>query len=46
MFRGGLAAEWNGPELDAGASAVAIESIAIVHEGLVQVPLSPPRTGP
>ena len=45
MFRGGLAAAWNGPELDAGASAVAIESIEIVHEGLLQVPLTPPGPG-
>jgi phage tail-like protein len=44
IFRGGLAAGWNGPELKAANSSVAVESIEIVHEGLLQVPLSPPRT--
>jgi phage tail-like protein len=41
-FRGGLAARWTGPELDAMQDAVAIESLEIAHEGLTQVPLSPP----
>jgi phage tail-like protein len=44
IFRGGLAAAWNGPSLKAGQGAVAMESIEIVHEGLMQVPLSPPGT--
>lgn len=44
IFRGGLACGWKGPELKAKDNAVAIESIEIAHEGLLQVPLSPPRT--
>jgi len=43
-FRAGLAVKWNGPELNAMANAVAIESLEIAHEGLVQIPLSPPGT--
>jgi phage tail-like protein len=42
IFRGGLAAAWNGPELKGSANAIAMESIEIVHEGLLQVPLAPP----
>lgn len=42
IFRGGLAAGWKGPEMRAGQDAIAVESIEIAHEGLVQVPLSPP----
>lgn len=45
IFRGGLAAAWKGPQLKAGDSQVAIESIEIAHEGLVQVPLTPPGVG-
>jgi phage tail-like protein len=45
VFRGGLAAAWKGPELKAGDNAVAVESLEIAHEGLVQVPLTPPRVG-
>ena len=41
-FRAGLAARWSGPELSAMQDAVAIESLEIAHEGLFQVPLSPP----
>jgi phage tail-like protein len=43
IFRAGLAASWKGPQLKGGDSAVAVESIEIAHEGLVQVPLTPPR---
>lgn len=43
IFRGGLAARWKGPQLRATDNAVAIESIEICHEGLLQVPLSLPR---
>ena len=43
-FRAGLAVKWMGPELNAMQSAVAIEGIEIAHHGLIQVPLSPPRT--
>ena len=43
-FRAGLAVKWSGPELNAQQSAVAVESIEIAHEGLTQVPLSPPGT--
>ena len=42
IFRGGLAAAWKGPQLKAGDNAVAVESIEIAHEGLLQVPLTPP----
>ncbi len=45
IFRGGLAAGWKGPQLKGGDSAVAVESIEIAHEGLLQVPLTPPRVG-
>lgn len=45
IFRGGLAAAWKGPQLKGGDSAVAVESIEIAHEGLLQVPLTPPRVG-
>ena len=41
-FRAGLAARWSGPELSAMQDAVAIESLEIAHEGLLQIPLSPP----
>jgi phage tail-like protein len=44
IFQGGLAAAWNGPTLKAGQGTVAVESIEIVHEGLLQIPLSPPGT--
>lgn len=43
IFSGGLAAAWRGPELKASDNAVAVESIEIAHEGLLQVPLTPPR---
>ncbi len=38
QFKRGLPAKYTGPSLVAGQSAVAIESIEIVHEGLYQVP--------
>lgn len=41
-FRGGLAARWAGPELNAMQDSVAIESLDIAHEGLTQVPASLP----
>lgn len=44
-FRAGLAARWSGPELSALQDSVAIESLEIAHEGLTQVPLSPPGVG-
>jgi phage tail-like protein len=37
-FRRGLPARYTGPALNAGQSAVAIESIEVVHEGIYQVP--------
>lgn len=43
-FFGGLAAKWTGPELNAGQSAVAVETLEIAHEGLQQIYLSPPLT--
>jgi phage tail-like protein len=33
-FRAGIAVKWNGPELNAMESAVAIESLEIAHHGL------------
>ncbi len=45
IFRGGLAAGWKGPQLKGGENAVAVESIEIAHEGLLQVPITPPRVG-
>jgi phage tail-like protein len=44
IFRAGLAAKWTGPDLNAQEGAVAIESIEIAHQGITQVPLSPPGT--
>jgi phage tail-like protein len=43
-FRAGLAVKWAGPELNAMENRVAVESIEIAHEGLTQIPLSPPGT--
>jgi phage tail-like protein len=43
-FRAGMAVKWNGPELNAMTSTVAVESIEIAHEGLLQVPMTPPGT--
>jgi phage tail-like protein len=43
IFRAGLAAKWKGPQLKGGENAVAIESLEIAHEGLLQVPLTLPR---
>jgi phage tail-like protein len=40
LFRGGLAAKWEGPVLNAGQSAISIEAMEIAHEGLFQVPLT------
>jgi phage tail-like protein len=45
IFRGGLAAGWKGPQLKGSENAVAVESIEIAHEGLLQVPITPPRVG-
>lgn len=44
-FTGGLAVRWAGPQLDALADAVAVETLEIAHEGLEQVPMSLPGTG-
>ncbi len=41
-FKGGIAVKWNGPELNAMQSAVAVESIEIAHHGIMQIPLTPP----
>lgn len=43
IFRAGLAASWKGPQLKGHENAVGVESIEIAHEGLIQVPLTPPR---
>jgi phage tail-like protein len=43
IFRGGIAAKWIGPELNAMQNAVAIEGLEIAHHGIEQVPLSPPN---
>jgi phage tail-like protein len=45
VFRAGLAARWNGPELSGLGDTIAIESLEIAHEGVTQVPLSPPGVG-
>lgn len=45
IFFGGLAAKWSGPELKANEDAVAIETIEIAHQGILQIPLSPPGVG-
>lgn len=42
IFRAGLAARWSGPDLSGLQDSVAIESLEIAHEGITQVPLSPP----
>lgn len=39
-FQGGLAAKWSGPSLNAMQSSIAVESLEIAHQGLVQVALS------
>jgi phage tail-like protein len=41
-FRGGLAAKWQGPELVGAQNAVAVESLEIAHEGILQIAMSPP----
>ena len=45
IFRGGLAAKWIGPELKAQDDAVAVEGLEIAHEGILQIPLTPPGIG-
>ena len=45
VFRGGLAARWTGPTMNAMEDAVAIEELEIAHHGITQVPLAPPVTG-
>jgi len=37
-FKGGIAAKWTGPDLNAMDNAVAIESLEIAHHGLTRVP--------
>ncbi len=44
-FRGGLAAKWGGPALNAHDNAVGIETLEIAHEGLERFTLSPPGVG-
>ncbi|WP_428268705.1 phage tail protein [Haliangium sp.] len=39
-FTAGLAAKWSGPDLDATADALAMESLEIAHEGLEFIGLS------
>ncbi len=34
QFRNGWPAKWEGPDLDASSSEVAIETLEIAHEGL------------
>lgn len=40
FFRGGLAVKWDGPSMNAGQSAIAIEAMEIAHEGILQVALA------
>jgi len=42
-FRAGIAVKWQGPELNAMQSAVAIEGLEIAHHGLTRIPLSFPE---
>lgn len=42
-FRGGLATRWNGPELKATGSAVAVEAIEITHNGIEQARVFAPE---
>jgi phage tail-like protein len=42
IFRGGIAAKWIGPELNATQNAIAIEGLEIAHHGIEQIPLSAP----
>ena len=42
MWKGGLAAKWQGPEFNAMQNSVALEGLEIAHEGFTQVPLSLP----
>lgn len=44
-FRAGLAVRWSGPELNSMQDAVAVETLEIAHEGLLEIPLSPPGVG-
>ena len=44
IFKAGLAAKWQGPELNAQQGAVAMEGLEIAHQGLRQIPLSPSGT--
>jgi phage tail-like protein len=36
-FRGGLAAKWIGPDMNARDGSIAIEALEIAHEGLTQI---------
>ncbi len=38
-FSAGIAVKWTGPELSATTAAVAVETLEIAHQGLIQVPL-------
>ena len=40
FFRAGLAAKWDGPSFNSQQGAIAIESLEIAHEGIVQVSLA------
>lgn len=42
IFRAGLAVKWVGPDLNAMQDAIAVEQIEIAHQGITQIPLSPP----
>lgn len=42
IFRGGIAAKWSGPELDAMQNTIAVEGLEIAHQGIEQIPLSVP----
>jgi phage tail-like protein len=41
-FFDAIATKWVGPDLSAMQNAVAVESIEIAHQGLIQLPLTPP----
>jgi phage tail-like protein len=42
IFHGGIATKWNGPAFKSEEGSVAIESLEIAHEGILQIPLTNP----
>jgi phage tail-like protein len=44
-FTGGMAVKWSGPDFKAQDNAVCVECIEIAHNGILQVPVTPPGVG-